>query len=378
MDLGEIDFIDTDDENLSTVAPEESGTKTEIKDVGDGSSLDDEIVDFGELNVEDVDNEDEIIDTPENTEGTEPGDSSSPDKSLYLNLAKALSEKGVINDFEGSIFEEDGAEGTEVLMGLLQSTVTDSIDEYKSQFTEDTVKLMNAIEKGLPIDGFLKEKTKEINYNSITSESLESDDSSGVREKILKDFYKSTTSFSDSRIDREIKRMIDLGEDTEESVNALTKLKEIYKDNADQALATKEAERVSSQEKFDKGMESLRKEIDEIDLSFLGGKANKKSRDRYFNILTKPVETVDGRGINAIAKKRNEIGGERFDIILAALMDKGVFDGDLSKLSSKQRKNAIEELQRSVEANEDSIRSGGSNTHRTYDSSADSIFERQR
>jgi polyhydroxyalkanoate synthesis regulator phasin len=371
MNFEEVDFLDLDSDDMSV--KDELVSNDEQQQVEEIDSLDDEILDFNELV---SDEEDFSTDAPIAESETNDNPSSPNNKSLYVSLAKALSERGVITDFDETVFEEaeDGAEG---LMNILQKTVDESISEYKSQFSGDTQRIIDSIEKGIPLDEFLKEKNKEINYKNISVDDIENDSNYELRTKILKDFYKETTNFSDARINKEIRRIVDLGEDVEESKDAAERLKEISSQRAKEALTRQEQARKQELEQLNSRVESLRNQVDEIDLSFLGGKITKKARDRYYNMLIKPVDEVNGQPINAIAAKRNEIGQEKFDIILAALLDKGVFDGDLSKLSAKQRRTAIDELQRTVE-NSNSFRSGTYSGNETYDSSADAIFLKKR
>lgn len=378
MEVGEIDFIDTEDNGLSDIgilpevedAVEKAAQKTNIVE-----DPDNDIVDFNDIEDKDIDKED--IDAFE-AKGSEHSSSSSPDKSLYLNIAKALSEKGVIDDFEDTAFSDDEEkEGSEVLMELLKNTVDNSVDEYKSQFSGDTRKILDAIEKGYPINDFLQAKNTELEYGSINEDTL-AEATSSVKQNLIKDYYKKTTSFSDSKIDKEVRKIFDLGEEDDESKYALEQLKDISKKDATAKLEHSKQETINRESEFTKSMESLRDEVDNIDLSFLGGKPSKKARDKYYDLLTKPAGDVNGQKVNAIAKKRQDIGAQKFDIILAALMDKGVFDGDLSKLSAKQRRNAIEDLQRSVEENRGEFSKSGGNNFSSKSNGADSIFRKKR
>lgn len=379
MNTGELEFMEIDesgdfiDDASQETADKEEKTQPQEKLI---DTLDDELVDFGELTTEDEELEDISPDAKGDTENS--NKLSSPDKSLYINLAKALSEKGVINDFEESVFDEEDSDEVSVLMGLMQKTVDDSISEYKNQFGDSTKKIIEAIEQGLPIDEFLQSKNKELKYNNITDDFLEDEDNYSARKEILKSFYKNTTKFSDERIDKEIDRIVQLGEDVDESKDALAKLKQLEQSKADSILEEKAKNKVDSEKRYKESLLELEKEVNDIDLSFLGVSTNKRSRAKLYDMLTKPVAEENGVPINAINKKRNEIGGRKFDIILAALLDKGVFDGNLSGISAKQRKSAIEELQRSMSDNRDVLNKRGINSRNYGDNSADAVFAKRR
>lgn len=374
MDTGELEFMDIDESGDfidSAVGETSAPVKPQTEKIID--SLEDELVDFGDLELED---EQKYI--PPEAKGGIDDNLSSPNKSLYLNLAKALSEKGVINDFEEDMFNDEEGDGVSTLMTLMQKTVDDSISEYRSQFGDSTMKIIEAIEQGLPIDEFLAAKNKQLNYNKITEDSLDDDGNLNTRKSILKDYYKNTTKFSDERIEKEINRIVQLGDDVEESKEALSRLKEIESEAADSILEKTKQSKLDASKKYQDSLIELRKETDEIDLSFLGISTNKTSRNKIYDMLTKPVGEENGVPVNAINKKRTEIGSKKFDIILAALLDKGVFDGNLSGISAKQRKGAIEELERSVNENRGTLANKGGRQRNNSDTDADYAFLKKR
>jgi len=374
MELEELDFFDTDEGGVISDEPIDNGGDNKSTPEIIEDEFDNEVVDFDDLEVGD---EDITINDPEAKGNNASEPSSSPNKSLYLNLAKALSEKGIINDFEDTVFDNEEEDEVSTLMKLMQTTVDDSINEYKSKFGDKTQKILEAIEQGIPIDEFLVQKNKELKFSAIDTDSLDDDDNEETRTTILKEFYKNTTKFSDARIEKEVKRIVDLGEDVEESKEALAKLVEIEEEKA-QAILDKEVEqRTKNENSYKEYLTDLEKELDEVDLNFLGVKQTKKSKEKLYNLITQSAGEINGRKVNAVTKKREEIGAKKFDIILAALLDKGVFDGDLSKLSTKQRKSAIEQLQSSVNEGRYNLSSKGGRL-RDNSSGADNVFRRKR
>jgi hypothetical protein len=370
----EFEFVDTEDivdDIVDDITVDKQSAGNKNKEI-EFESLEDEVVDFADMD-SDVD-----IEAPHTEAKGEEFDKndSSPKKSLYLNLAKALSEGGVISKFEDSEFE-DNDDGESILKSLMQKTVNESINEYKSQFSESTVKILEAIEKGVPIDDFLAAKNSELKYSSINEGDLDDDKLESTRVKILTDYYKGTTKFSDDRIAKEVKRIVDLGDDVDESKLALKELKIMEKEKADSILESNIKNSEDSKNKYIESITKLKSEVDEIDLDFLGIPKTKRSRTKLYDILTKPIDLPDGTKTNGVHKKRQDIGAQKFDIILAALIDKGVFDGSLDSISSKQREGAISDLQRAVEEMQE-FSSGGVNRNRSKSSGADEIFYKQR
>jgi len=337
--------------------------KTDPPEVKQTKRMEDDnndIIDFGNQNID-----------PDKSRGS--GTPSSSDN-IYINLAKSLKDSGVLSEFDDKVFSKEDSDPAEALISLLKGSVDSNIDEFKSQFSDDKLQALLALERGESIDEFLKIKNEALSLDKITEDELTSDDNSSLRKQIISDFYKETTNFSDARINKNIQRMIDTGEDIEESVNILTELKGARAKKAKSKLDEQAAAATKRQRDYDNKINALKEEVDSIDLGFLGITENKKVRNKIFDMLTKPISATEN--INAVQKKRNELGDTKFDIILSSLIERGVFDGDLTKLSKKQRSSAMDELRNSVERSSYATGRGGSFSDSK--GSPDSIFSRRR
>jgi hypothetical protein len=363
MELEELEFefeeVITGDDTSTKPAVDAEGIEINENILPDGN----ELMDFGTPG-----------DPIEDNEGKGNASTSSSDN-LYLNFAKALTEKGVIDEFDDSIFESEDADPTELLMGLVKGTVDSNINEYRSKVSGDKLKALEALERGENIDAYLSQKNKAQSLNNISLDDLDSDENSETRKSLIREYMKETTNFSDARINKSIQRMVDLGEDVEEARDIYGELKETREAKATKALEDEATKNTNASKAFNDQLTKLRENVDQMDYSFLGSKASKKSKDKIYEMLTKPVSSTEN--FNAVAKKRNDMGKENFDIILAALINKGVFDKDMSKVSSKQRESAISDLETSMQRSGFTSGQGG-NFGSSTSSGADEMFRRSR
>ena len=370
MRVEDLDFFDTGEQFTGIDNPDPVTIPKDTDEPGDKGIKDkniiidegnDDIIEFGDP---------PIVDDPEGDSKT-----SSSSSNVYLNLAKALSEKGVVDEFDDALFDDKEAEQSEVLIKLLKSTVDSNIDSYKSKVSGRNLEALEMLERGEDISDYLKIKNDTRSIENISIEDLENDDNLALRKKVIGDYYKETTNMSDERIAKNIQRMIDLGEDVDEAKVIHGDLIGIREEKAARALEAKRLEAENQQKNFNTRLESLRTEVDEIDLNFLGT-TTKKARDKYYNMLTQPVSTTEN--INAVTKKRQDIGETKFDIMLAALIDKGVFDGKLDKISSKQRLSAIDQLEASINNGGFSGGQGGRTQNNSKGGNPDEIMRRNR
>ena len=193
------------------------------------------------------------------------------------------------------------------------------IEEYKTHLDPRIKWLQDNVEEGVPLEDLLKVDRAKLTYNSISEDVLRED--SELQKKIAREYYKETTRFSDSRIDKEIERLDQLGDLSEETIGYLSELKNIteQKEEGLRNLAKQQQEQARAQqlqilEDFQNTLKSTKEVIP-------GLPVNDVTKDKIYKSLTTVVGIDEyGNPLNniAMARSTDPIG---FEIKLAYLFE---------------------------------------------------------
>ncbi len=238
--------------------------------------------------------------------------------------------------------DENGEDGalTWLMNQELESRTSSAKDEY-DKYAKEYAELREV--------GIDPETAQNMTYNhevidNISEEQVEAEDSEDLRKEILSQHFKATTNFSDDRINKLVKRSIDLGEDVDDAKSALTELKDIYKQNADKAKEEAKNAELQRQEQLQNSLKSLKDKIDGTDEILKGRKINKQTKSKIEQMLTKPVKTNDrGQALNAIWAER-EKDPISFDTKVAYFMSMGLFDGKADVFDKNAKTKATQSL----------------------------------
>ena len=147
----------------------------------------------------------------------------------YSTFAKALYEEGVLSFFEEDEFkklsEELGGD-VEALIELNKRTIVDQVDAYKNSLTAEAQEFLDALEKGVPLDKYIQNKTKEHSYLNITEDKLTDNDE--LCKKILREDLE-LRGYTEDEINDMITDTDNLGKLKSKATLALKKLQETYK-----------------------------------------------------------------------------------------------------------------------------------------------------
>lgn len=334
------DWLSSDDaDNFSLI--EDEVDLDELEDIipdPPGGDKEDKPVD----NVEDdtdVDKED--LTPPDQSDKKEIKiDSSSSNTNIYASLGKGLVEGGVFKNVEG--IEE-----------------IDSYEALNEKFDEEFESRVQAAIKDLtPDEQFYAQKSQlgysqEEIYNQLqTKKGLdsiddsviedESEQSGTLRKQLITQMYKSK-GFSDAKIERDIKRIFDDGDDIEEAKEAYSTIKTTVETNEklrDTQLKNQQDAQLAARTK---SLNELREYSTKTKEIIPGLTLTKKEKDEVFNSLTKPVSTTkDGIPLDSIQDFYvNSSNEEKY--MLAWLLKKTNKLKDFSKLSYKKGKSSAQQ-----------------------------------
>jgi DNA repair exonuclease SbcCD ATPase subunit len=147
-----------------------------------------------------------------------------------------------------------------------------------------------------------------------------------------------------------VERAVSLGEDVEEAQEAVDEIVQYYtealKSEKKAAQDAEEAGKKRAQEELN----NLKTKVKELKEIVPGFTLTPKEKEKIIEKLTKPVKEINGVPHNAIWSKRQE-DPFKFDTILAALDEIGIFDGKWDKLIKKGKSKIVEDLRKSISSN---------------------------
>ena len=363
MDFG--DFLAPDDDHLKPPIPK-TPEEEEAEKVA-AEKEEEEEIDLNAALAEKVEGEEEEI--VEDEEGTKKKEeieppASSDDEPFTLVLARYQLEQGVLSSLDEEklqeIIEKDGeaAAFSYLIQNEVETNskaVSDKLDDYSKEYAELRKSGFAAQDAGSTL------LTLEA-LDSITDDDLQDDEKEELRRTILKENYKATTSFSESKIDRLVKRAFDINADVEDAQEALESLREAKKQELEYAKETQKKAQEDAQTAYNEQIQSLGKHIDDLEEIIPGKKINKQTKGKIKDIITKPVkQSEEGYAMNAMWAKRHE-DPAAFDTVLSYLFLSGVFDGKWDQITKSVNTKLTTKLENKLASGSGSTLLGGKHT----------------
>ena len=281
----------------------------------------------------------------EETAITQEGDGSSPN--IYSSIASALKDDGIFPDFTDD--ELNAVKTPDDFAELMEKAVAAKFDERQKRID---AALGNGVE---PNTVKMYEQTLQY-LDSINEEALSSEGEEGenLRKQII---YNDLINrgYTQDKANREIEKSFKAGSDIDDAKDALEALKKFYKDGYDNVQ--KEAKKSADEyrEKQKKQADDLRKMILDEDINIGETKLDKKTCQRVYDAISKPVykDPDSGRLLTALQKYQMEKPLEFLKQIgmWYVLTDGGKNVAGFTKEQVRAEKNkSIRELERKINA----------------------------
>lgn len=339
--------------------PSDDSDQNDVIDTNQ-DDLDDQTDDLNSDDSADADKSDDKVDdmsddVDDNTESND--DESSFDKEAITGLYNQLLEEGIITVEEG--FEFDGtAKGLDKALDTTFENLKKAAQESLFTSLPDDVK--NLVEFSLNTGQGLN--AYQNNDSGLPSlDSLDLDDEE-TQEKVLRDFYSSTTNYSKERIEKLISRAKQTGDldlDAKDAYRDLLELKEQEKIQRQEQINQQKIAYEETQRQERELFENLIKENKELDdirkgrvRNFIINKSRKRGESNYSSGLTRTLGLLSKNPEHII-----QLG----DLLLDYDPNKGLnLDRITNKTSSKKTKEALSRLDKALDP-ASTTRGGSSN-----------------
>ena len=226
--------------------------------------------------------------------------STSPNKNFFSSVAKAFAEEGIFPDLnEDEIANINTAESFREIIDK----------QIQSQLSERQKRADEALNAGLEPDDIRKYENTLSYLEEVTDNKLEEETTEGeeLRKRLIYQDY-INRGFSQERATKEVKRSIDSGNDIEDAKEALNSNKEYFKSQYNKLLNDAKEEQKKYEQERKNQAEQLKKSIIEEKKVFGDIEVDKPTRQRIFDNLSKPVykDEETGTYMTALQKYQHD------------------------------------------------------------------------
>ena len=221
------------------------------------------------------DNREEQEDTTSNKGG------SSPKNNFYSSIAKAFAEEGIFPDLDDESASK--IKTPEEFRDLIEDRIKSELDERQKRVDE-------ALNAGVEPSDIRKYENTISYLDSIKDETIASENEEGEKlrkQLIYQDFV--NRGYSQERATREVKKSFDAGTDIEDAKEALKSNLEFFQGQYDNLIEEAKAEEEKEIKQRKEQAEKLKKSILEDKEVFGELSIDKKTRQKIFDNISKPV-----------------------------------------------------------------------------------------
>ena len=221
------------------------------------------------------DNREEQEDTTSNKGG------SSPKNNFYSSIAKAFAEEGIFPDLDDESASK--IKTPEEFRDLIEDRIKSELDERQKRVDE-------ALNAGVEPSDIRKYENTISYLDSIKDETITSENEEGEKlrkQLIYQDFV--NRGYSQERATREVKKSFDAGTDIEDAKEALKSNLEFFQGQYDNLIEEAKAEEEKEIKQRKEQAEKLKKSILEDKEVFGELSIDKKTRQKIFDTISKPI-----------------------------------------------------------------------------------------
>lgn len=336
-------------EVLDDVNTEEPADDAAAASEEEGSTED--TIDLSEFLNNDDNNTDNSTDIDTDDEPSSTGSSSSP----YNTFALALSEEGLI-----SLNENEEIKSFADLKGIIARTIREN--EF-ADLTENQRTYLESIRNGIPEETVVSSLKNIESFNKINVATLEEDED--LRLTLITQDYLSR-GFEKTKAEKLAKRSVELGEDLEDSKEALNNLKSYETEKIKTLNENKAKEEKALEKQYQENLSRIKDTIQKTEAIIPGVPMNSRVKDEVFANMTKVAAYDDaGNPLNALgAALQKDREGIELKLNYLFTVTKGF--SDFSTLKTSTKSSVVKDLEDALQSTQlGSGKTRSSATHST-------------
>ena len=327
----------------------------------DGETPDNDQEDKDDKNDTDPEKEESVgknkqVEDPKDEDPKDKDDSSddegSSSQKLYSSLASALAEEGIITSLEN-------IENIKTPEDLFKAIKEEIKKNEFADLTEEQKAYLEAVRTGVQPQVYNDYQTVLKQLETVTEAELK--ENVELRKGLMvQDFV--NQGISKEKAEKLAQRSIDLGEDVEDSKEALASLKAATKAEYEKMLADQQKARLDAEKETQRQLKQLKDDLFKTNEIIPGLKINEGVKQKVYEQMTKTVGKSEktGQPLNALtqAREKDPIG---FTIKMHYLFNLTNGFSDFTKLTQKVKSNAVKQLENTLRKTTDVNFGGNSN-----------------
>ena len=272
-------------------------------------------------------------------EKSEEGSTSSKENEspVYLHAA-SLQEQGVLPDFDLKDLKDlDPAQSilkiNEHIQSQMQVGIDEGINEFKETLGEKALAIVDAVEKGVPLNDAAQNYSMEQQFDGVTAKSLE--DNVDLQTAVYTDFL-SLKGFSEAKVKKMVAVAVEKEELLTEAADGLVEIKSLIQDEKANQLKVATQRKEETDKRSEKTKTEVSTTVNAVKEIFPGIAVTEAEKKGLIKNLTTPVRFVkrpDGR--KAPISRAMDIRSKNpiaYELRLNYLIDKGFFDDDMKNI----------------------------------------------
>ena len=270
-----------EDQEIQDTQPEENEENSDENQENNNK----ETEETTEVTTEDISEKPEGVGSEDNREEQEDTTSnkggSSPKNNFYSSIAKAFAEEGIFPDLDDESASK--IKTPEEFRDLIEDRIKSELDERQKRVDE-------ALNAGVEPSDIRKYENTISYLDAIKDETITSENEEGEKlrkQLIYQDFV--NRGYSQERATREVKKSFDAGTDIEDAKEALKSNLEFFQGQYDNLIEEAKAEEEKEIKQRKEQAEKLKKSILEDKEVFGELSIDKKTRQKIFDNISKPV-----------------------------------------------------------------------------------------
>lgn len=298
-------------------------------------------------NASDPEDQEEKVGGDESTEGDETKSEDNADTSssaLYSSLAAVLSEQGII-----SLSDDSTIKNADGLVAAVKAQIEEA--EY-SDLTDNQREYLKALRDGVPAKVIEKQQQTAVQWDKMTDEVVE--DNEQLRHQlIVQDLL--SKGFTQARASKQLKLIVDAGEDLEEAKLSRESLKVMDLTKRTKAIDDAKAEALADNQRKTDDLKKIEDSIHNTDEIIKGVKISSSMRDKVYNNMVTAVGADDrGVAVNALTKYSIDNPTD-YNTKLYYLWELTNGFQDFSKLEKQKATNAVKKLEKVLKTNPSTV-----------------------
>jgi len=300
-------------------------------------------LDLGDINADTGGMPGETGGTSEGNDGPGTGGDSSP----VTPFASLLQEKGFLPHLNMEDFNKADNK-IEALMQAMGNEIGMANQRFIQSFPPELMNAAKAVSEGVPYSALEGSVLKDIEYNSVTDDQLNTDEA--LQKRLVSDLL-TTKGFKEAKIKGLVDTYEDSGKLKGEAEEALAELKTLAKQYQEQVKQQYAQQQENFNQRHQEKLHQIQEVITGADYIIPGKKLGQADKDRLYQNMTQIVGQDDQGNPMPYTMSLRQQNPLKFDLMVTYLADVTKGFSDFTSINASAKSKVLKDLESSLDSN---------------------------